>query len=73
MVVMMVVTSFCSIVFSGKMSSSSVVSKGAGDFVSIFTFEEHIYIFLAGVGVSSSTNGDRVILENFLPSEMIAL
>lgn len=35
------------------MSSSFVLTKGVGDFVSIFSYEEQIRVFLEGVGVSS--------------------
>lgn len=53
------------------MSSSSVIPRGVSDFVSIYTYEEHICIFRTRVKVSSLENEDQVILEICLPSERV--
>ncbi|CAI8583991.1 unnamed protein product [Vicia faba] len=59
------------------MSSSSFVSKGAGDFIFIFSSDELICIFLEGVGVSYLGDKDHIILEDnpigLLPSLIVVL
>lgn len=53
------------------MSSSSVVPKGASDFVSTYISKEQIHLFRSGVDVSFSRDEDRVILEIWLTSKRV--
>ncbi|KAI5431581.1 hypothetical protein KIW84_035677 [Lathyrus oleraceus] len=54
------------------MFNSSVTSKGASDFESIYTLE-HILLFRSGCEVSSSEGEDKVIHEACSPSEGVIM
>lgn len=55
------------------MSPSFIVSNGTGDFATTFSSDEHICVFLKGVGISSSEDDDRVIMESCLPLERVTM
>lgn len=57
--------------FRSKMSSSSVVSKDVGDFVSSYASKEKIHLLRSGMDVSSSEDEDRIILEIRSPLDRV--